>query len=175
MKRERFFIAQVGKTVGLRGDLKFHLHTDFPEQFKTGVTLESSRGPLMIEAYDPRRGLIRFRGYESPEKARELTNAKIYSNEAQTRELCPLKEGEHYWFEIEGSSLYEGEELLGTVREIQRMHDTDYLLIESADSLKREGLPETFLLPYIPRYILSFDPETRRIQARDARDILEAS
>jgi len=37
--KEKFFIAQLGKTHGLRGDLKLHLHTDFPEQFKVGMTL----------------------------------------------------------------------------------------------------------------------------------------
>lgn len=175
MKAERFFIAQVGKTVGLRGNLKFHLHTDFPQQFKPGSTLESSRGPLTIESYDPRRNLIHFRGYDTPEKARELTNAKIYSDEERTRELCPLGKGEHYWFEILGASLYEGEELLGKVREIQRMMETDYLLIDTSEALKGAGMPGTFLLPYIPRYILSFDPEEKKLQARDAREILEAS
>ena len=175
MKEKRFFIAQVGKPVGLQGDMKFHLHTDFPQQFHPGVTLESSRGPLTIRSYNSKRGLIRFEGYESPEKARELTNAKIYSDEEQTRELCPLAEGEHYWFEIIGSELWDGEELLGRVREIQRMLDTDYLLIETDESLRGEGLPANFLLPYIPRYILSFDAESKRLEVRDAREILEAS
>jgi len=175
MKKERFFIAQVGKTVGLRGDLKFHLHTDFPEQFKAGATLESSRGPLTIDAYNPARGLIRFKGYESPEKARELTNARIYSDEEETREHCPLGEGEHFWFDLLGSRVEEGGELLGVVKDIQRMLDLDYLQIATSDDLKAEGLPETFLLPYIPRYILSFDAEERVLQTRDARDILEAS
>jgi len=175
MKKERFLIAQVGRTVGLGGDLKFHLHTDFPRQFRPGVTLQSSRGPLTVAAYNPKRGLIRFEGYESPEAAKALTNAKIYSDEAQTRELCPLKEGEHYWFEIIGAEVKEGDDILGKVREIQRMLDVDYLLIETDAALREAGLPETFLLPYIPRYILSFDPGTKLLQTRDAREILEAS
>ncbi len=175
MKKERFLIAQVGRTVGLGGDLKFHLHTDFPQQFRPGVTLQSSRGPLTVAAYNPKRGLIRFVGYESPETAKTLTNAKIYSDESRTRELCPLKEGEHYWFEIIGAEVKEGDEVLGKVREIQRMLEVDYLLIATDAPLREAGLPETFLLPYIPRYILSFDPETKVLQTRDAREILEAS
>ena len=175
MKKERFFIAQVGRTVGLRGDLKFHLHTDFPQQFRKGVTLQSSRGPLTIADYNPRRGTIRFEDYDTPETAKALTNVKIYSDEEQTRELCPLKKGEHYWFEIIGAEVREGETRLGEVREIQRMLDTDYLLIETDSGLRAEGLPESFLLPYIPRYILSFDSERRLLLVRDARDILEAS
>jgi 16S rRNA processing protein RimM len=175
MKKERFFIAQVGRTVGLRGDLKFHLHTDFPQQFRRGVTLQSSRGPLTVADYNPRRGTIRFEGYETPEAAKALTNVKIYSDEAQTRELCPLEEGEHYWFEIIGSEVWEGESLLGRVAEIQRMLETDYLQIETDEKLVAEGLPVRFLLPYIPRYILRFDSGSGRLAVRDARGILEAS
>jgi len=175
MKDDRFLIAQVGRTVGLRGDLKFHLHTDFPQQFQKGVTLQSSRGPLTILSYNPQRGTIRFEGYESPEAAKKLTNARIYSDEKQTRELCPLREGEHYWFEIIGAEVYEGEKLLGKVREIQRMLDLDYLLIRTDPSLVEEGMPESFLLPYIPRYILAFDAEQKRLLVRDALDVLEAS
>jgi len=29
-------VAQVGRLVGLRGELKLHIHSDFPEQFCTG-------------------------------------------------------------------------------------------------------------------------------------------
>ncbi len=175
MSKERFFIAQVGRTVGLRGDLKFHLHTDFPEQFRPGVILQSNRGPLTLSDYNPKRGTVRFEGYESAEAAKVLTNARIYSDEEQTRALCPLKDGEHYWFEIIGAEVYEGSERLGTVTEIQRMLETDYLLIDTDEALKQEGLPKEFLLPYIPRYILSFDATAKRLLVRDAREILEAS
>ena len=175
MKKERFFIAQVGKTVGLKGDLKFHLHTDFPQQFRPGVTLQSNRGPLTILEYNPKRGLIRFEGYENPEAARSLTNARIYSDEEQTRELCPLNEGEHYWFELIGARVEEEGKVLGKVREIQRMLDTDYLQIETDPVLKESGRPKEFLLPYIPRYILGFDAGSKTLRVRDALDILEAS
>ncbi|MDO8260641.1 MAG: ribosome maturation factor RimM, partial [Candidatus Magasanikbacteria bacterium] len=29
-------IATIGKTVGLKGDMKLHIQSDFPEQFKKG-------------------------------------------------------------------------------------------------------------------------------------------
>ncbi len=175
MKKERFFIAQIGRVVGLRGDLKLHLHTDFPEQFQAGLKVDSSRGSLTISSYDPKRGLIRFEGYDSPEKAKTLTNAKIYSDEERTRELCSLKEGQYFWFELLGADVQEEGESLGTVSDIQRMLDIDYLQIKTSPRLKELGLPSSFLLPYIPRYILSFDPKKRILQTRDAKDVLEAS
>jgi len=172
---KQFFIAQIGKTVGLRGDLKFHLHTDFPEQFKTGQHYQSDRGDLEVIDINTARGTIRFRGYEDRESAKRLTNVKLYADEAQTLENCKLKEGEHFWFEIIGASVLEGDELLGKVTDIQRLLDTDYLLVKSDSHLVDEGLPSTFMIPYIPRYIIKADTEAGTVLTKDSREILEAS
>jgi len=169
------FIAQIGRTVGLHGDLKLHLHTDFPEQFQAGSILESSKGRLEIASYNAVRSLIRFVGYGSIESAKKLTNTKLYSTQAQTKADCNLEEGEYFWFDIIGSQLYEGELLLGVVEDIDRMPGADYLVIKTDQVLVGEGLAKVFLLPYIPRYILSVDDASKRIEAADAKEILEAS
>jgi len=172
---EKFFIAQIGKTVGLRGDLKFHLHTDFPEQFKTGQRYQSDRGNLEIVDINPTRGTIRFRGYESRESARKLTNAKLYADKEQTTENCPLSEGEHFWFEVIGASVIQDDEVLGRVTEIQRITDTDYLIVKTDKHLIDAGLSNAFMIPYIPRYIIETDVKSKKILSKDAKDILEAS
>jgi len=102
MSNDNFFIAQLGRTVGLWGDLKLHLHTDFPEQFKVGQTYKSDRGNLTISEINLARGTIRFRGYEGVDAAKKLTNTKLYANEAQTKENCELDEGQYFWFDIIG-------------------------------------------------------------------------
>jgi len=172
---EQFFIAQIGKTVGLWGDLKFHLHTDFPEQFKVGQTYKSDRGDLEILTINPARGIIKFRGYETLDSAKKLTNAKLYADKEQTIKNCELTEGEHFWFEVIGSSVIQGDELLGKVAEIQRLPDIDYLLVETDKQLVDAGFASSFLIPYIPRYILSMDESSKQILTQDTKDILEAS
>ena len=172
---ERFFIAQLGKTVGLWGDLKLHLHTDFPEQFKIGQTFQSDRGPLEIVDINMDRGIVRFRGYESLESAKKLTNAKLYTTKEETRKRCELDEGEHFWFEVIGCRVMEEGEGLGKVSEIQRILDTDYLVVQTEDKLEKEGLSSSFLIPYIPRYVIRTDTQTQQILTKDAKDILEAS
>ena len=172
---KEFFIAQIGKTVGLWGDLKFHLHTDFPEQFKVGQTYKSDHGNLEILTIDLDRGIIKFRGYETLESAKKLTNTKLYTDIEQTVENCELAEGEHFWFEVIGSSVMQGDELLGIVTEIQRLLDTDYLLVKTDKHLIESGLPSSFMIPYIPRYILSTDESSKQIFTKDSKDILEAS
>jgi 16S rRNA processing protein RimM len=172
---EKFFIAQIGRTVGLWGDLKFHLHTDFPEQFKVGAVFKSDRGELTIADIDMKRGTVRFRGYESIDAAKKLTNTKLYTDLKQTQENCTLHEGEYFYFDIEGCTVMQGDLVLGMVDEIQRLTDTDYLVICTDEALVKEGLPKSFLIPYIDRYILNADIKEKKIYTRDARDILEAS
>ena len=175
MSQEKFFIAQIGRTVGLHGDLKFHLHTDFPEQFKKGVTFQSSRGALTVSEINMKRGIVRFQGYENIDEAKKLTNVKLYSDEAQTKANCTLEKGQHFWFDIIGCEVVEEGEVLGKVEDIQRLADVDYLSIDTDKALSDQGLPKNFLLPYIDRYIIEADTDAKIIRVKDAKDVLEAS
>lgn len=175
MSSDNSLIAQIGRTIGLWGDLKFNLHTDFPEQFKVGNTYKSDRGDLTIADINLVRGIIRFVGYESIDSAKKLTNTKIFANIEQTKENCDLHEGQYFWFDVIGCAVKQGDEVLGLVEDIQRMTDTDYLSVKTDDSLVEEGLPKNFLLPYIDRYVLNVDIEEKIVYTKDAKDILEAS
>ena len=175
MSNDDSLIAQIGRTIGLWGDLKFHLHTDFPEQFKVGKTYKSNRGDLTIADINFTRGIIRFTGYESIDSAKKLTNTKLYANEEQTKESCDLKEGQHFWFDVIGCVVKQDDEVLGVIEDIQRMADTDYLSIKTDNALVEAGLSKNFLVPYIDRYIIKADTEEKIVYTKDAKDILEAS
>jgi len=172
---EKFFIAQIGRTIGLWGDLKLHLHTDFPEQFKVGHSYQSNRGELTISDINFKRGTIRFQGYESIDAAKKLTNTKLYADEAQTKEQCPLEEGQHFWFDVIGCMVKQGDEVLGVVDDIQRLADVDYLSVKTDKTLVDAGLPKNFLVPYIDRYVINTDEKSKIVHVKDAKDILEAS
>lgn len=175
MSNDHALIAQIGRTIGLWGDLKFHLHTDFPEQFKIGNTYKSNRGDLTIADINFTRGIIKFRGHESIDSAKKLTNVKIFADESQTRENCDLKEGQYFWFDIIGCVVKQDEEVLGMIEDIQRMSDTDYLLLKTDALLVESGLPQNFLIPYIDRYVLDGNMDKKVVYVQDAKDILEAS
>jgi len=174
-KPQKFFIAQVGKTHGLHGDLKLHLHTDFPEQFQIGNSFDSSSGRLEISRINLDRGIVAFRGYDGVDYAKKLTNTKIYASLKETKERCQLKDNEHFWFELEGCDIIENGELLGKVAEIQRLADVDYLFIQTDKVLLDNELPKSFLIPNILRYIVSVDIDSKTITVIDAKEILEAS
>jgi len=171
----QFFIAQIGKTHGLWGDLKIHFHTDFPEQFQIGKSFESDRGKLQVARIDLDKGLIGFVGYGDIDTAKRLTNTKIYTSLEETQKSCDLQEGQYFWFDIIGLLLYDHEELLGKVSDIQRILSIDYLQINTDTTLIEAGFAKSFLVPYIPRYILSVDKDAKKIVTQDTKDILEAS
>ena len=175
MSNDHALIAQIGRTIGLWGDLKFHLHTDFPEQFIIGNSYPTNRGTLTIADINHKRGIIRFVGHESIDSAKKLTNTKLFANEKQTKENCDLKEGQHFWFDIIGCTVKQDDLVLGTVKDIHRMGDTDYLAIDTDAKLIEEEQPKNFLLPYIERYVIKTDVEEKIVYTKDAKDILAAS
>lgn len=148
---------------------------------------------------------IEFEGITSADNAKQLVNAKIYATKAQSREHCKLKKGEYFYFDIIGLDIIEGGENLGIVRDIERIGNVDYFIVEVADNLasniaakstqpkhnkskniakstnhtpkstKKQNKPKTFLVPYIDRFILEVCLQTGRIFTKNAKSILEQS
>ncbi len=173
--KKKLSIGRIGRKVGLKGELRFFNLSDFPQQFKKGSTFPSDRGELTIEYYNPKRGVIKFKGINSPQEAQKLTNAYLYSDEESTKESISLEEGEYFWFDILGSEIVEEGERLGKVEEIERLPSSDYLVVKTDPSLTKEGLPKKFLIPFIDKFIQEVDLEKRVIHTAGAKEILKAS
>ena len=173
---EQIHIATIGKCVGLHGDLKLHLHTDFPEQFQAGKSFTTDKKQtLTIQSYNPKTSLIRFIGFADRTSAAKLTNQKLFTTKSKSKEECGLKDGEYFWFDMIGAEVKEGDKTLGKVAEIDRIANTDYLIVKTDKALVDEELPKRFYIPYIPRYIDRFDDSEKVVYTKDAFDILEAS
>ncbi|MCW8838809.1 MAG: ribosome maturation factor RimM [Thiovulaceae bacterium] len=170
------YIATIGKTVGLKGDMKLHIKSDFPEQFKKGASFYiNEKDKITIENINFERGLVKFEGYNAPELAKKLTNKNLYTTYEQTRKDCHLEEGENFWFDIIGCKVYEENELLGEVQEVERILDTNYLLIQTDKKLLEEKKAKSFLVPHKKPFLLSIDINEKIIKLDGAKDILEAS
>jgi 16S rRNA processing protein RimM len=169
-------VATLGRTVGLKGDMKLNLYTDFPEQFASDATFILENGKeVTLVSYNPERELVRLKGIDTPEAAKALTNAKLFTTFEATRARCNLGEGEFFWFDLLGLSVVEDGSVLGKVEEIERIGAQDYLLVATDPSLISKGLSETFLIPYIDHYVQSTDATAKVICVKGGLDLLEAS
>ena len=165
-------IAKLGKSHGVKGWQKIHLLTDFPEQFKPGTTFSSDKTSLTIEKVDLKKGLVKFKGVDTPEDAKKLTNRMLYTTEEETRENIELKENEYFWFDIIDSDVFENEKRLGKVIDIERA-DVDYLIIKTDEKLVKEGYPKRFLIDF-KRHVKDVDTKNKKIVSNGAIDILES-
>lgn len=169
-------IATIGKTVGLGGDMKLHIKSDFPEQFKKGASFFINENEtLTVSDINHERSLIKFVGYRSPEDAKKLTNKNLYTTIERTRKECHLEKGEHFWFDIEGCSVVEDGKVLGVVDEVDRMGITNYLFVITDEALVKSGFAKSFLIPYREPFALNTDIKEKVITVNGAMDILEAS
>lgn len=165
-------VAKIGKTVGVHGGVKLHIMTDFPQIFSRNISFLARKGSFKQEIFEIKikhfkKGIAYFEGYESLESAKELVNVILGMSLEDTKKICKLREGEMFWFEVVGCEIIEGEECLGIVKEVERIGNIDYLIVDAKTSCLK--LPKSFMIPYIDRYILSCS--SGKIIVQGAKDI----
>ncbi|MFV0563113.1 ribosome maturation factor RimM [Malaciobacter mytili] len=177
MTEDKIYVAKLGKTVGLKGDLKLHIDSDFPNQFKKGATFTTNRNlTLKVLNYNNNNGTIRFETYEDIDLAKKLINQELFTSKEATKDNCQLEENQHFWFDIIDCEIIEKNIVLGKVKEIHRYPITDYLEVTTSMQLVEKNLPKTFLIPYIlDTYITNVDVQEKKIFTQDCFDILENS
>jgi len=169
-------VAVLGKAVGLKGEMKFHDKSDFPEQFKVGATFKTDKKTsVTIKSINKTRSTLKLEGVESVEEAKKFTNVKLLSSEEETRKNCALEDHQFFYFDIEGCEVFEGEDSLGVVDEVERLNETDYLVVKTDEELVKKGFAKSFLIPYVGFYIVDVDIENKEIDVEGAKDLLEAS
>jgi 16S rRNA processing protein RimM len=175
-KEQRLHIATIGKTVGIKGDMKFHIKCDFPEQFQSNTTfLTNKNSTITLSEVNHDRGTIKIAGINTVEDAKKFTNFQLYTTREETRKNCHLEDGEFFWFDIEDCEVYEDGKLLGVVDEVERITVSNYLNIKTSEKLVKSGSAKSFLVPFHKPFILNTDIEKKIIIVDGAMDILEAS
>jgi len=176
MADKKIPIAKIGKTYGVKGWVKLHLLTDFPEQFKVGNIFEADKLILKIEQINRKNNTIKFEGYNTPEEAKKLTNRVIYSDKEKSQKDIKLKKDEYFWFDIIGCEVYEDNQKLGKVIDINRINDIDYIVVETDENLQLEieKKPKRFLFDF-KRHIVEVDIKNKKLIVEDTIPILEAS
>jgi len=166
-------VAKLGKAVGLKGFLKLHHLTDFPEQFKKESAFETRAGRLVIETISDDKSEVKFSGVDSREEASKLTNLILHAQKDESEKECELGDDEYFWYDIVGLSVYENDIELGFVKEIERYPLEDHLLIITSSEIEKNKKIKRFLLPYNKKTILDVDLENNRIIVKGALEIID--
>ena len=167
---DNFIIASIGRQVGLNGEFKLNIFSDFTDQFKKDAKFSTSKGELEIEYYLAKSSKIKFKNINVNDS--HLVNAKIYSNINETRQKCLLKKDEFFYFDIISCVVVENEEKLGEVKDIQKIGNTDYFHIKTFE--KFSHFSKNLMLPYIDKYIEKVDVKEKKIFSKNALILLES-
>ena len=109
------------------------------------------------------------------DSAKTLTNKTIYTTKDETRKNCKLKKGEFFYFDVIGCEIYENNQKLGEVEDIDEVGANHLFLIKTDENLIAKGLEKSFYIPYIDVYIEKVDVENKKIYTKNAILILENS
>ncbi len=147
-------IGWIVSAVGLRGEVKCALMTDFPKRFFSleAVVVETKEGrryPLQIERVRHRAHFVYliFKGISSREQAEPLKNGRIQIKE---EDRTPLPPDHYYQYEIEGLSVYlEEGTCLGKVASVLTTGGNDVYIVKQN---RRE-----YLIPAIKSVVKKID------------------
>ena len=175
---EKIYVAKLGRTVGLKGQMKIYIESDFPEQFKKGVKLFTNKNQaLEIETINFNNSTVKFVGINDIDIAKKYTNNTLFTTYEQSKAKCKLGKNQFFWYDIKGCKVYENNICLGVVIDINRFPSDDYLTIKTDEKLLKynKKTAKDFLIPYNKNFIISVDIEKKVIGVKNSLDILEAS
>jgi len=176
--KNNILVAKLGKSVGLKGDLRLFIESDFPQILQKGLFLTTDKNKsLKIQSLNYTNSTIKFFGIDSVDEAKKLTNSLLFMSLEDTKNKCNLDEDEYFWFDLIGLDTYEESNFLGKVVNIQRLPSADYLEIETNQDLilNIKKIPKKFLIPYIDNFIDKVDLQNKKIYLKNAKDIILAS
>ena len=177
--KDKILVAKLGRSVGLKGDIRIIIESDFPQSFKKDIILYTNKNQaLKIQKINFNNSTIKFYNIDNIDEAKKLTNSLLYMSLEDTKKNCILKQDEYFWFDLIGLKVYENDLLLGKIKDIQRLPSCDYLEVETNLDLKLDDLkkkPKTFLIPYQNEFIKQVDIKNLKILVYNCIDILKAS
>lgn len=151
-------VGHLQRAHGIKGEIAMLVITDFPERMQMGrrVWVGDAHIPHIIKSIRWKQDLmlLSFEGINDRSGIDHLVNMDVF---VRTDTLPKLPDGRFYFHQLIGLSVYEQEELIGTVSDILETGANDVFVI---------SLPEgkELLLPDINSVILNVDLEKNMIQ-----------
>jgi 16S rRNA processing protein RimM len=156
--------VELGSVIGVfsfKGEVRVHLHNPDSELLRQErrVTLTAPDGrrtpaTLSVRSGAGQRILGRIAGVDTEEQARALQGYKISISK---EELPELESDEYYVWQLQGASVWIGEELVGQVVDVQSPGPTDVLVIERPDG-------QLTFVPALREFVARVDIAAARVE-----------
>jgi len=162
MPPEFITLARVLKTQGRHGEVAVESHTDVPDRFVGGMRLfalagSGERRELKLEELWPHKGhlVLKFEGIDSISDAEALLRCELQVPLAERAELEP---GWTYVSDLVGCTVFDGNEEIGRVQDVQfGAGEAPLLVVEGQAKLPYE-------IPFAEPYIASVDLTAKQIR-----------
>lgn len=155
---ERVIIGKITSPHGVKGEVKVHPLTDYPERFyqTKKVWVEAQNNYLHIEGVRDHQEifLIKFQGVDDRDEAEKLVNSYITIDPEQVTKLPP---GHFYQFQIIGLEVYDTEGVyLGELVDILETGANDVYVVKRTEK-------KDLLIPALKSIVQEIDIENRRM------------
>lgn len=130
---EFFTIGQIVAPHGVRGDVRIYPDTDFPDRFLTMAFgyIGGVRYDVEHARFHKRVVLMKFKGVDTRNDAEALVGKEL---QVRREDLVPLKEGEHYVFEVIGLTAVDTQgQLLGKVTDVIKTGSNDVYAVTDGE------------------------------------------
>jgi len=158
---DKFIIGLVGAPFGVKGFLKVRSGSGEIEhllKLQSVIVKKDDKESLFnIEEISPVNPagtvLVKFKGIDSPEKAKTLNGAQLLGGRD---EAAPLGEGEFYIEDLKGLQVYGKEEIIGVITDIIEGGGGELVEIKLTNGEKR-------LVPFRKEFFPEINPEKGRV------------
>ena len=173
MPSEFITLARVVKTQGRHGEVAAESHTDVPDRFGEGMRLyalaeDGQRRELKLEGLWPHKGLVvlKFEGIDSISDAETLLRCEL---QVPARERAELEPGWTYVSDLVGCTVFEGEQEIGKVEDVEfGAGEAPLLVVKGQARLPHE-------IPYAESYIVSVDLKAKQLHMKLPDGLLEVN
>ncbi len=131
-------IARIARPHGIRGEVVADILTDFPARFETLEEVLAVRGKEIIGSlkieksrFHQDRLLLKFVGYDEPNKADELRGVSLVIS---PDELVELPENEYFIFDLVGCEVFTlDQQIIGVVVKVEDFGAAPLLVVKQDD------------------------------------------
>jgi 16S rRNA processing protein RimM len=172
ISREFITLARVVKTQGRHGEVAVEVHSDVPNRFHEGMRLQAladdgQRRELQVEELWPHKSylVLKFAGTESISEAEALVGCEL---QVAREQRAQLEAGWSYVSDLVGCTLFDGENEVGTVKDVRFGAGEAPLLVVAQGREEHE-------IPFAEAFLKSVDIGAKRIVMELPEGLLEVN